>query len=98
MYDASDPTTHNVCVTDALKEVASPYEKGQIALAGLVSTILKPSNDKKKLWEHIQGQIQMCSRLDKHSFGMYGFMVTQQTGHEEETHTETQLRIKRTLF
>ena len=103
LYNACDPNTGKLYVPEALKDLVSPYERGQIALAGLISKIVKPRNDKFKIWEHIQGQIQTRDRLDYHYFGMYGFMVAkddQPMGDDkgEETPTEVQLRIQRALF
>ena len=75
LYNTSDPDTGKLYVPNALKTLISPYEKGQIALARLISKSVKPCSDKVKVREHIQGQIKTRGRLDYHYCGMYGFMV-----------------------
>ena len=102
LYNTSDPNNGQLYVPDALKDLVSPYEKGQIALAGLISKSVKPRCDTFKVWEHIQGQIRTRGRLDYHYFGMYGFMVAkdkeQVLDKGQESVSEIQLRIKRELF
>ena len=86
-----------------LQDLASPYEKGQMALAGIISKIVRPRSDKFKVWEHIQGQILTRCKLDYHYYGMYGFMVTNhETSAQDNTNassvTEVQIRIKTALL
>ena len=71
-------------------------------MAGIFSKIVKPRNDKLKVWQHIQGDIGTMTRFDSHYYGMYGFMVGQDNEMPEirpgETYTDAKLRIKRALF
>ena len=92
LYTTCDPNTGELYVPQALADLASPYEKRQIALAGLISKIVKPRSDKFKIWEHIRG------KLDYHYFGMYGFMVANDQKPDGETPSKVQLRIQRALF
>eukprot|EP00795_Rhopilema_esculentum_P010071 gene10071-18717_t len=57
------------------RDLVSPYEKGQISLAGIISKIVKPRSDRFKVWEHFQGDVITRSKYDSHYYGMYGFMV-----------------------
>ena len=45
----------------------------QIALCGLFSTVVKDA--KKHQWHHVQGEIHSLHKLDKHYYGMFGFML-----------------------
>ena len=45
----------------------------QIALCGLFSTVVKDA--KKHQWHHVQGEINSLQKLDKHYYGMFGFML-----------------------
>ena len=45
----------------------------QIALCGLLSTVVKDA--KKHQWRHVQGEINSLHKLDKHYYGMFGFML-----------------------
>ena len=58
LYNTCDPNIDELYVPQVLADLASPYERRQIALAGLISKIVKPRSDKFKIWEHIQGEIQ----------------------------------------
>ena len=98
LYNTCDPSTGKLYVPDPLKDLVSPYEKGQIALAGLISKIVKPRSDRRKIWEHIQGQIETRCKLDYHYFGMYGFMVAKEDKQGDVGPAKVQLHIKRALF
>lgn len=58
LHNTSDPDTGKLYVPEPLKCLVSQYEKGQIALPGLISKIVKPRSDKFKIWEHIQGEVK----------------------------------------
>ena len=45
----------------------------QIALCGLFSTVVKDA--KKHQWRHIQGEVNALHKLDKHYYGLFGFML-----------------------
>ena len=70
LYKCVDPETGKQYVPLALKLLKSPYEKAQISLASILSKIVKPRNDKKKVWQHIQGEIRTLPKLDRNYFGM----------------------------
>ena len=100
LYNTCDPDSGKLYVPEVLQSLVSPYEKGQIALAGLFSKIVKPRSDKFKVWEHIQGQVKTFCKLDYHYYGMYGFMVQKETEEPmaDNILTDVTLRIKRALF
>ncbi|XP_065058005.1 uncharacterized protein LOC135685854 isoform X1 [Rhopilema esculentum] len=99
LYNAADPGTGKLYVPEPLRDLVSPYEKGQISLAGIISKIVKPRSDRFKVWEHFQGDVITRSKYDSHYYGMYGFMVKRDESVSETNviANEVQLRIKRAL-
>ena len=49
------------------------FEKCQIALCGIFSTTVKDA--KRHQWRHIQGEVNALHKLDKHYYGMFGFLL-----------------------
>ena len=49
------------------------FEKCQVALCGIFSTTIKDA--KRHQWQHIQGEVNALHKLDKHYYGMFGFLV-----------------------
>ncbi|XP_065054148.1 uncharacterized protein LOC135682959 isoform X4 [Rhopilema esculentum] len=98
LYNAADPETGKLYVPEPLRDLVSPYEKGQISLAGLISKIVKPRSDKFKVWEHFQGDVRTRTKSDYHYYGMYGFMVNRDENDTNVNNNEVQLRIKRALL
>ena len=48
-------------------------ECNQVALCGLFSTVIKDA--KKHQWRHVQGEINSLHKLDRHYYGLFGFMM-----------------------
>ena len=55
LYSCGDPETGLQTLPDALKALRSPYEKGQISIAGIYQKIVKRRDNLSKTWEHVQG-------------------------------------------
>ena len=53
--------------------VATEYKSNQVALCGLFSTVVK--NTKMHQWRHMQDEINSLHKLDKHYYGLFGFML-----------------------
>ena len=50
------------------------FEKCQVALCGIFSTTVK-KDAKRHQWRHIQGEVNTLHKLDKHYYGMFGFLL-----------------------
>ena len=48
------------------------FEKCQVALCGIFSATVKDA--KRHQWRHIQGEVNTLHKLDKHYYGMFGFL------------------------
>ena len=51
----------------------SEFEKCQVALCGIFSTTIKDA--KRHQWQHIQWEVNALHKLDKHYYGMFGFLL-----------------------
>ena len=68
-------------------------EKCQVALCGIFSTTIKDA--KKHQWHHIQGEVNALHKLDRHYYGMFGFLMINDTITEKLTkYSETCERIR----
>ena len=61
----------------------SEAEKCQVALCGIFSTTIKDA--KKHQWRHIQGEVNALHKLDRHYYGMFGFLMIKETITEKLT-------------
>ena len=57
----------------AITALTNNYEQCQIALCGLFSTTVKDA--KQHQWKHIQGEVNSLHKMDKHYYGMFGFLM-----------------------
>ena len=55
----------------------------QVAMCGLFSTTVKDA--KQHQWRHMQGEINSLHKLDKHYYGMFGFMMMNEKVSEQLT-------------
>ena len=86
-------------------EMACPYEIlslknqvecGQIALCGLFSTVVKDA--RKHQWRHIQGEVNSLHKLDRHYYGLFGFMLMNEKVSDELTkHPDACERVRKAL-
>ena len=68
----------------------------QVALCGLFSTTVKDAKQHK--WRHMQGEINSLHKLDKHYYGMFGFMMMNEQVNEQLTqHPEASERVRKAL-
>ena len=56
-----------------LTALANRYELSQIALCALFSTTVKDA--KQHQWKHVQGEVNSLHKLDKHYYGIFGFLM-----------------------
>ena len=56
-----------------ITSLKSKGEKCQVALCGIFSTTIKDA--KKHQWRHILGEVNALHKLDKHYYGMFGFLM-----------------------
>ena len=61
----------------------SEVERCQVALCGIFSTTVKDA--KKHQWRHIQGEVNALHKLDKHYYGMFGFLMINEQISEKPT-------------
>ena len=73
-------------------------ECGQVALCGLFSTVVKDAKLKMHQWRHIQGEINSLHKLDKHYYGLFGFMLMNEKVNDQLTkHPDAFERIRTAL-
>ena len=71
---ASLPVTEwEMVYPSCLTALANQYELSQIALCALFSTTVKDA--KQHQWKHVQGEVNSLHKLDKHYYGMFGFLM-----------------------
>ena len=56
-----------------ITSLKSEVERCQVALCGIFSTTVRDA--KKHQWRHIQGEVNALHKLDKHYYGMFGFLM-----------------------
>ena len=59
------------------------YETGQVALCGLFSTTVKEANVWQ--WKHVQGEVNSIHKLDRHYYGLFGFLACKDTSFAEHS-------------
>ena len=79
-----------------LTALANQYERSQIALCALFSTTVKDA--KQHQWKHVQGEVNSLHKLDKHYYGMFGFLMLNDKVKEHLTkYPEATERIRQAL-
>ena len=79
-----------------LTALANQYELSQIALCALFSTTVKDA--KQHQWKHVQGEVNSLHKLDKHYYGMFGFLMLNDKVKEHLTkYPEAAERIRQAL-
>ena len=56
-----------------LKELCNKYETGQVALCGIFSDTVNKAPMSQ--YQHLQGELNAIKKLDRHYYGLLGFMV-----------------------
>ena len=80
----------------SLTALANQYELSQIALCALFSTTVKDA--KQHQWKHVQGEVNSLHKLDKHYYGMFGFLMLNDKVKEHLTkYPEAAERIRQAL-
>jgi len=54
------------------------YETGQVSLAGLFSTAVRDAGFAQ--WKHVQGEVNAIHKLDRHYYGIFGFLACKEEG------------------
>ena len=86
----------DMTVPKPLKELCNKYETGQVGLCGLFSDTVKKASMSQ--YQHLQGEINAIKKLDRHYYGLFGFMAIKDA--DIFTHSPdpcSSLRIKRAL-
>ena len=81
---------------DALDNLSNEYEKRQVSLSGLFSTTLRDVTPTQS-W-HVLGQVYMGHRLDRHYYGLFGFLAASEE--DVKAHSkkpQSDIRILRAL-
>ena len=71
--EKSNTSEWNMVYPSELTSLKSEVERCQVALCGIFSTTVKDA--KKHQWRHIQGEVNALHKLDKHYYGMFGFLM-----------------------
>ena len=66
----------NMQMPDALDHLVNDYEKRQISLCGLFSTTVREVTPTQS--RHVLGQVFMGHRLDRHYYGLFGFLAAKE--------------------
>ena len=83
------------CPKDILA-LKNQVECCQVALCGLFSTTVKDA--KQHQWRYLQGKINSLRKLDKHYYGMFGFMMMNEKVSEQLTqHPEACEQVRKAL-
>ena len=68
----------------------------QISLCGVFSTVVKDA--KQHQWRHLQGEVNSLHKLDKHYYGLFGFMLLNEKISDELTkYPEACERVRKAL-
>ena len=85
----------NMELPTAVSSLANRYERGQVSLCGLFSTVVKDAGMSKC---HVQGEVNSLGKLDRHYYGMFVFLASKDEGiWIESPNPESSLRIKDAL-
>ena len=86
----------NMKLPNAVANLANRYERGQVSLCGLFSTVVKDAGMSR--FSHVQGEVNSLGKLDRHYYGMFGFLASKDEGiWIESPNPESSLRIKDAL-
>ena len=64
----------NMKLLNSVANLANRYERGQVLLCGLFSTVVK--DDEISRFSHVQGEINSLGKLDRHYYSMFGFLAS----------------------
>lgn len=84
LFPCIDPRTGYQNVPKELENLKTSYEHGQVSLCGLFSTILKRADPFRRVWPHFSGEVNILHKLNRHYYGMYGFMVAKEKPEEKQ--------------
>ena len=80
----SDPTDLKTVVEwdmqkpEPVAALRNTYETGQVSLAGLFSTAVRDAGFAQ--WKHVQGEVNAIHKLDRHYYGLFGFLACKEEG------------------
>ena len=83
-------------IHDPITALCNKYETGQVALCGLFSETVKKASMSQ--YNHLQGEINAITKLDRHYHGLFGFMAVKDSDiftHSPDPYSS--LRIKKAL-
>jgi hypothetical protein len=85
-----------MAMPDPIKALCNKYETGMVSLCGLFSNTVKKASMSQ--YQHLQGEVNAIKKLDRHYYGLFGFMATKDSdifSNSPDPHSS--LRIKRAL-
>ena len=81
---------------DPVAALRNTYETGQVSLAGLFSTAVRDAGFAQ--WKHVQGEVNAIHKLDRHYYGIFGFLACKQDSIAASSNNpQASLRIHRAL-
>ena len=72
-YEGIDIEEWDMRFPEVILNLKNPVEHCQIALCGIFSTTVKDA--KRHQWRHIQGEVNALHKLDRHYYGLFGFLL-----------------------
>ena len=77
---------------DPISALTSSYERHQVSLCRLFSKTVKDAGVSQ--YKHIQGEVNSVRKLDKHFYGLFGFLACKSEGiYEHSPNPQSSLRI-----
>ena len=74
IVDEALPTEEwDLIYPEAILNLKNSIEQSQVALCGIFSTTVKDT--KRHQWRHIQSEVNLLHKLDRHYYGLFGFLL-----------------------
>ena len=85
-----------MCKPEPVAALRNTYETGQVSLTGLFSTTVRDAGFAQ--WKHVQGEVNAMHKLDRHYYGLFGFLACKEKSIEaSSSNPGSSLRIHRAL-
>ena len=86
----------DMAIPKPIKALCNKYETGQVSLCGLFSDTVKKATMSQ--YHHIQGEINAIKKLDRHFYGLFGFMAVKDSDiFSQSPDPHSSLRIKNAI-
>ena len=94
--DVKPVSEWDMSIPGPVKALCDKYETGQVSLCGLFSDTVKKASMSQ--YRHLQGEVNVIKKLDRHYYGLFGFMAIKDTDiFTKSPDPYSSLRIKNAL-